>query len=78
MKRISIFLVAGLAGLLLADETKPGPRPEQPFNRYDLAVIDIDTTGPNGQPKYAPVITIRNTGSAFINRDLAVEYWSNG
>lgn len=72
------FLVSLAALLMFAEEKKPGSQPEKLFTGYDIAVIDIGTSGASSSPVYAPVITLKNMGQKTINRTLQMKYKTNG
>ncbi len=80
-------LAVGLAAfLMIAEEKKPVPESSKPVpgttmpvsTGYDIAVVDIGTTGVSSSPWCAPVITLKNMGQKAINRTLEMTYTSNG
>ena len=80
-------LAVGLAAfLMLAEEKKPVPESSKPLpgavmpisTGYDIAVVDIGTTGASPSPVYAPVITLKNMGQRTINRTVEFNYTCNG
>jgi hypothetical protein len=53
------------------------PTPRRPTG-YDIAVVNIRTTGPNGSVANAILPTFKNVGTKTINRTLSFTYWVNG
>jgi hypothetical protein len=53
------------------------PTPRRPTG-YDIAVVNIRTTGPNGSVANAILPTFKNLGTKTIDRTLQFYYWVNG
>jgi len=73
------LLVASLLLAGLPEAAPPTPGPEGQPTGFDIAVVGIGTTGPNGEPHdNTAVFTFQNTGARPLNRRLSFTYKSNG
>jgi hypothetical protein len=80
------FMVGLAALVMFAEQKKPGRESTQLVpgtavpvaTGYDIAVVDIGTSGASTSPVYAPVITLKNMGQRTINRTLEMNYTCNG
>jgi hypothetical protein len=70
-------LMAVMAVAAAAAPPTPPPRKPQPTG-YDIAIVNLRSTGPRGTVPNALVATFKNVGKKTINHTLLFQYWING